>query len=106
MQYSLKNVRIQFCDKYGTWLEVIYLADIPIPRQESSLIKNPRGEGLTNLTITPFNTYAEGLTYKIYPNYARITFSIPASLCKILVQDFGIAKARIVRVQRDNSHRM
>lgn len=95
---------IQFCDKYGTWLEVIYLADIPIPRQESSLIKNPRGEGLTNLTITPFNTYAEGLTYKIYPNYARITFSIPASLCKILVQDFGIAKARIVRVQRDNSN--
>ena len=95
---------IQFCDKYGTWLEVIYLADIQIPRFESSLIKNPRGEGLTNLTVTPFNTYAEGLTYKIYPNYARITFSIPASLCKILVQDFGITKARIVRVVRDSSN--
>lgn len=95
---------IQFCDKYGTWLEVIHLADIQIPRLLSSLIKNPRGEGLTNLTVTPFNTYAEGLTYKIYPNYARITFSIPASLCKILVQDFGITKARIVRVQRDNSN--
>lgn len=95
---------IQFCDKYGTWLEVIYLADIQIPRFESSLIKNPRGEGIKNLTVTPFNTYAEGLTYKIYPNYARVTFSIPASLCKILVQNFGITKARIVRVVRDSSN--
>lgn len=95
---------IQFCDKYGTWLEVIYLADVQIPRFKSSLIKNPRGEGLTNLTITPFNTYAEGLTYKIYPNYARVTFSLPASLCKILVQNFEITKARIVRVVRDSSN--
>lgn len=92
---------IQFCNKYGQWMEVIYLADIKIPRDKKST--NPRGN-LETYTIEPFNEIENGLNVNISANYSRITFTLPISLCKILVQDFDIVRARIVRVKRDFSN--
>lgn len=92
---------IQFCNKYGQWMEVIHLADIKIPRNKKST--NPRGN-LEAYTIEPFNEIENGLNVNISANYSRITFTLPISLCKILVQDFDIVRARIVRVKRDFSN--
>lgn len=94
---------IQFCDKYGQWLEVIYLKDVYIPRGINNIKSNPRG-GLESYTEAPFNEIENGLNVNISANYSRVTFTIPISLCKILVQDFDIVRARIVRVKRDTSN--
>lgn len=96
---------IQFCDSYGQWLEVIYLADIKIPVNSSDVKSNPRGN-IGNYSITPFIEAATSnqLEHKIFANYSRIAFTIPTNLCKILVQDFNITRARIVVVKRDSSN--
>ena len=94
---------IQFCDKYGQWMEVIHLADIEIPRGRDQIKTNPRG-GLESYTEAPFNEVENRLNVNISANYSRVTFTLPISLCKILVQDFGIVRARIVRVKRDFSN--
>lgn len=94
---------IQFCDKYGQWMEVIHLADITIPRDKDKIKSNPRG-GLQQYTEAPFNKIENGLNVDISANYSRVTFTLPISLCKILVQDFDIVRARIVRVKRDSSN--